>query len=63
MKETNGQIHTAHTQNPVPFILVDDTRRGYKLRNGVLADIAPTILELFDIQKPEAMTARSLLRV
>ena len=61
MREVDGQIHTAHTQNPVPFILVDETRRGSRLRKGILADIAPTILELFNIPKPDAMTACSLL--
>jgi 2,3-bisphosphoglycerate-independent phosphoglycerate mutase len=61
MKEANGKPHTAHTLNPVPLILVDDTRKDAQLRQGVLADIAPTILELMAIEQPREMTGRSLL--
>lgn len=51
--------HTAHTTNPVPFILL---RRGIKLREkGILADVAPTILELMGIGRPEEMTGESLI--
>jgi len=57
----NGKPHTAHTLNPVPFILVDDTRKNIKLRQGVLADIAPTILQIMAIEQPREMTGRSLL--
>lgn len=57
----NGKIHTAHTQNPVPLILVDDTRKGIRLREGILADIAPTLLELMGIPQPSQMTGQSLL--
>lgn len=56
---SNNHPHTAHTMNPVPFILL---KKGIKLRNrGILADVAPTILELMDIKKPEEMTGRSLI--
>jgi len=52
---------TAHTTNPVPFILFND-RKGRRLKeNGVLADIAPTLLELMELPKPSEMTAGSLL--
>jgi 2,3-bisphosphoglycerate-independent phosphoglycerate mutase len=61
MKEPNGKPHTAHTLNPVPFILVDDTRRHVNLRSGALADIAPTILEIMAIKQPQEMTGRSLI--
>ena len=55
-----GQPHTAHTSNPVPLILVSDM--PYKLRSGgKLADIAPTMLELLNIEKPKEMTGESLL--
>jgi len=57
----NGHPHTAHTLNPVPLILVDDSRRGSGLKPGSLGDIAPTILRLLGIDKPELMTGRSLL--
>ena len=51
---------TAHTTNPVPFLVVGadpDTR----VENGGLSDIAPTLLDLLDLPKPEAMTGHSLL--
>ena len=52
---------TAHTTNPVPFILASEN--SYNLRdNGVLADIAPTILELLNIEKPVEMTGKSLIK-
>jgi 2,3-bisphosphoglycerate-independent phosphoglycerate mutase len=56
-KET-GEKHTSHTINPVPFIL---TIKDQKVKNGNLADITPTILELFNITKPESMSGVSLL--
>ncbi|CAA7599680.1 phosphoglycerate mutase (2,3-diphosphoglycerate-independent) [Acididesulfobacillus acetoxydans] len=53
---------TAHTTNPVPFILVDERYRGRSLREGgALCDIAPTILELLRISQPPEMTGKSLL--
>lgn len=52
---------TAHTTNPVPFILVNADPK-YKLReDGVLADIAPTLIELMGLEKPQEMTGTSLL--
>ncbi|MDF1590248.1 MAG: 2,3-bisphosphoglycerate-independent phosphoglycerate mutase [Desulfobacterales bacterium] len=61
MREPNGNPHTAHTLNPVPFILVDDTRKNVRLKEGKLGDIAPTILEIIGIDKPEQMTGSSLI--
>jgi len=56
-----GAPFTAHTTNPVPFILVNYTD-GIGLRQGGrLADIAPTLLQMMDIPIPEEMTGRSLL--
>ena len=56
-----GEPFTAHTTNPVPFILVNYTD-GIGLREGgKLADIAPTLLEMMDIAKPAEMTGESLL--
>jgi 2,3-bisphosphoglycerate-independent phosphoglycerate mutase len=57
-----GQPHTAHTLNPVPLVLVDEGRRGVRLAEGRLADVAPTILDLAGAEQPAAMTGRSLLR-
>jgi 2,3-bisphosphoglycerate-independent phosphoglycerate mutase len=59
MMNPDGSPNTAHTTNPVPIILVDNELKNIK--NGVLGDIAPTILELMGIQKPETMTCNSLL--
>jgi 2,3-bisphosphoglycerate-independent phosphoglycerate mutase len=62
MVDENGQPHTAHTANPVPLLLIDPDRRNVKLRKGILADIAPTILELMELEKPAEMTGKSLLQ-
>jgi 2,3-bisphosphoglycerate-independent phosphoglycerate mutase len=57
-----GEPHTAHTTNPVPFILVGDAYRGARLREwGILADVAPTLLDVMNIQKHPLMDGRSLL--
>jgi 2,3-bisphosphoglycerate-independent phosphoglycerate mutase len=50
--------HTSHTSNLVPFVITNMTE---KLHEGTLADIAPTILSLFEIEKPEEMTGKSLI--
>ena len=56
-----GDSFTAHTTNPVPFILVN-ADPAYKLReNGCLADIAPTLIELMGMKQPEEMTGKSLV--
>jgi len=57
-----GEEFTAHSTNRVHFILVDDSRKDAKLReDGILADIAPSILEILSIDQPEEMTGRSML--
>ena len=56
-----GEPYTAHTTNPVPFSLVN-SNAAYTLREGgCLADIAPTLIEMMGMQKPEEMTGNSLL--
>ena len=62
MLEPDGSPHTAHTLNPVPFIV---TSPAVKLDagGGILADVAPTILALLGIDQPAAMTGRSLARI
>ena len=59
MINPDGSPNTAHTTNPVPIILVDKDLKN--IHNGVLGDIAPTILELMGIEQPEIMTCKSLL--
>jgi len=59
-----GQPHTAHTTNPVPISLITSDRKSYRLReDGILADVAPTALELMHIPQPEAMTGRTLINL
>jgi 2,3-bisphosphoglycerate-independent phosphoglycerate mutase len=59
MLEPDGSPNTAHSLNPVPLIV---TREGLQLRDrGILADVAPTALELLGIPQPEAMTGKSLI--
>lgn len=59
MINPDGSPNTAHTTNPVPIILVDKELKT--IHDGVLGDIAPTILELMGIEKPAVMTQHSLL--
>jgi 2,3-bisphosphoglycerate-independent phosphoglycerate mutase len=59
MLEDDGSVNTAHSLNPVPFIVTAD---GVSLDGeGILADVAPTILALMGIEQPSEMTGRSLL--
>jgi len=59
MRNPDGSPNTAHTTNPVPLILVDKEIKH--INNGILGDIAPTILDLLGLPKPEAMTQNSLI--
>ena len=59
MMNPDGSPHTAHTTNPVPIILIDKELK--LINNGVLGDIAPTILELMGLEQPKEMTRKSLL--
>ena len=62
MMEEDGSPFTAHTTNPVPLLLIDDSLKTAKLKNcGVLADIAPTLLDIMKIKIPSEMTGKSLL--
>ena len=57
-----GEPHTAHTTNPVNFLLVADRLKGKKLREGgLLADVAPTLLEILELDAPQEMEGRSLI--
>jgi 2,3-bisphosphoglycerate-independent phosphoglycerate mutase len=59
INEKDGSPITAHTTNKVPLILVGD--KDIKLREGKLADIAPTLLDLLGLEKPVEMTGESLI--
>jgi 2,3-bisphosphoglycerate-independent phosphoglycerate mutase len=57
-----GQPHTAHTTNPVPFLLIkDQSPAPFRLGEGILADFAPTLLQIWGLEKPTEMEGESLL--
>lgn len=60
MLDSTGQTLTAHSTNPVPLLLINSNSE-YHLSDGRLADIAPTLLELMELDKPDEMTGNSLL--
>ena len=57
---TDGKPMTAHTTNPVPFVYVSNHSKEMR-EDGVLADIAPTMLAELGLEKPAEMTGRSLV--
>ena len=61
MVDADGQPQTAHTTNPVPFIVVHESVRGTKLLRGGLSSVAPTLLDLVGLARPDEMTAPSLV--
>lgn len=62
LDRTTGQVHTAHTTNPVPLIVIGERFVGKKLRpGGRLCDVCPTFLDIMGIKKPDVMTGHSLL--
>ncbi|MBF0203575.1 MAG: 2,3-bisphosphoglycerate-independent phosphoglycerate mutase [Desulfamplus sp.] len=62
MKDKDGNPHTAHTLNPVKFIIAGEKYRNTKLNTGILGDIAPTILKVMEIEQPEDMSGKSLFQ-
>ena len=58
MFDETGKVNTAHTTNPVPFIVCD---KGVTVKPGRLADISPTILDIMGLKQPAAMTGESLV--
>lgn len=62
MLAEDGKTLTQHSLNPVPFIVVSDSKVKFTKERGVVPDIAPTILHLLNIPKPAAMSAESLLQ-
>ena len=61
MHDEHDQPHTQHTLNPVPFHLISNLRQVV-LRDGILADLAPTILQLLGLPQPKEMTGKSLIK-
>jgi 2,3-bisphosphoglycerate-independent phosphoglycerate mutase len=59
MLDNQGRTKTAHSVNPVPFVYVGP--RAVQLRDGRLADVAPTILDILGLTKPDEMTGETLL--
>ncbi len=57
----DGSVNTAHSLNPVPIVVVSD--RVKSVENGILADVAPTLLTLMGLEKPEEMSGRSLVEM
>ena len=56
-----GKPHVAHTTNLVPFILLDPEKREVRLRDGMLGDVAPTVLDLMGLEQPAEMSGKSLV--
>lgn len=61
MKNADGSPHTSHTKNPVPVIYLSNAPEGRSIRDGKLADIAPTLLHLMGLEVPEVMTGENLV--
>lgn len=59
MINPDGSPHTAHTTNPVPIILIDPDLK--EIHDGVLGDVAPTILKMIGVEQPKTMTRNSLI--
>ncbi|MDP8905839.1 MAG: 2,3-bisphosphoglycerate-independent phosphoglycerate mutase [Chloroflexota bacterium] len=62
LRDEEGRAVTAHSLNPVPLLLAGSAVEDVGLADGVLADVAPTLLELLDLPAAQSMTGRSLLR-
>src|SRR5205809_7994570 len=61
MRNADGSPNTAHTTNLVHFLYVADNAAGYRVEDGILADVEPTLLVLLELPKPAEMTGRNLL--
>ena len=62
MIDEHGNPHTAHTTNKVPFIFISNIKVPYKLKDGKLGDVAPTVLKVMGINKPVEMTGEELIK-
>ena len=61
MINPDGSPNTAHTKKPVPVLFVSDQGGKYEIQDGILADIAPTLLQILGADQPEAMSGKRLL--
>jgi len=61
MRNPDGSPNTAHTTNLVHLIYVADDADNYTVKDGILADVAPTLLDMLEMEKPQQMTGHSLL--
>jgi 2,3-bisphosphoglycerate-independent phosphoglycerate mutase len=61
MRDEDGAPQTKHTTSPVPLVLVGEAWRGARLRDGILADVAPTLCRLLGVEPGPSMTGRDLL--
>ena len=58
---TDGSPNTAHSLNPVPFVYVSKEHTKSRTSNGILADVAPSLLHIMGLQPPKEMTGRNLI--
>ncbi|MBI4992956.1 MAG: 2,3-bisphosphoglycerate-independent phosphoglycerate mutase [Candidatus Magasanikbacteria bacterium] len=61
INQKTGEIMTEHTVNPVPCVLISKLAGSRKMSDGILADIAPTLLKIMGLKKPKEMTGKSLI--
>jgi 2,3-bisphosphoglycerate-independent phosphoglycerate mutase len=61
MLNPHGGVDTEHNPDPVPFLIAGEAAKGRRVKNGTLADVAPTVLALLGVDKPREMTGKSLL--
>ncbi|MDB4391422.1 2,3-bisphosphoglycerate-independent phosphoglycerate mutase, partial [Akkermansiaceae bacterium] len=62
MRNADGSPHTAHTTNLVHLWYVANDTEGQKVKDGILADVAPTLLDMMGLGQPEEMTGKSLIK-
>ncbi len=62
MINADGSPHTAHTTNLVHLLYVADDAENFDIEDGILADIAPTLLRMLGVEQPAEMTGKSLIR-
>jgi 2,3-bisphosphoglycerate-independent phosphoglycerate mutase len=63
MFQSDGTPHVSHTENPVPVIVIDPTATDFiEIRDGILADIAPTVMNALDVESPDQFSGVNLIR-